>query len=132
MNTLINNEINIGIDTSQTALDVYVRPHGHYVSFENNAQGIKESVKYIRSFTPQRVVIEATGRLELDFVIAADKAKLPVCVCNPMQIRQFAKAVGRIAKTDKLDAEAITHFGEAIKPPLSTLKPEKLIPFVWF
>ncbi|CAA0117862.1 Uncharacterised protein [BD1-7 clade bacterium] len=126
MNNLINNEINIGIDTSQALLDIYVRPLGHYSSFGNNPQGIKEAIKYIHSFAPSRVVIEATGRLELDFVIEAEKAKLPVCICNPMQIRQFAKAVGRIAKTDKLDAEAIAHFGEAINPPLSTLKPEKL------
>ncbi|CAA0118174.1 Uncharacterised protein [BD1-7 clade bacterium] len=113
MNHLIDNEINIGIDTSQALLDIYVRPLGHYASFGNNPQGIKEAIEYIRSFTPSRVVIEATGRLELDFVIEAEKAKLPVCICNPMQIRQFAKAVGRIAKTDKLDAEAIAHFSEA-------------------
>lgn len=126
MNTLINNEINIGIDTSQALLDIFVLPQGHFESFSNCPKGIKEAIQYIRSFKPQRVAIEATGRLELDFVIAADKAKIPVCVCNPMQIRNFAKSVGQIAKTDKLDAETIALFGEPIRPPVTVLKPEKL------
>ena len=62
----------------------------------------------------------------MDFVCAAHKAKLPVVVCNPAQVRQFARATGRVAKTDKLDTQDIAHFGEALKPALSSLKPEKL------
>ncbi len=119
-------EINIGIDTSQTQLDIYVRPLGQFFSVENTPSGIIEAVKRLKRFNPVRVLIEATGRLELTFVCAAHKAKLPVVVCNPGQIRQFAKAAGRIAKTDKLDAQDIAHFGEAIKPELTSLKPEKL------
>lgn len=126
MNTQQHNEINIGIDTSQTKLDLYVRPLGHYVSFDNTPSGIKEAIKYIRQFQVTRVLIEATGRLELEFVCAAKKANFPVVVCNPTQVRQFAKATGRMAKTDKLDAQDIAHFGEALKPDLTALKPEKL------
>lgn len=126
MKTSNNNEINIGIDTSQTQLDLYVRPLGHFVSFDNTPSGIKDVVRYIKQFDVVRVLIEATGRLEMDFVCAAHKAKLPVVVCNPTQVRQFARATGRVAKTDKLDAQDIAHFGEAIKPALSGLKPEKL------
>ncbi len=126
MNTINHSEINIGIDTSQTALDVFVRPEGSFQSFDNSSEGIKAAIAFIKPCKPTRVLIEATGRLEMDFVCSANKARLPVCVCNPIQVRQFAKATGRLAKTDKLDARDIAHFGEALKPALTQLKPEKL------
>lgn len=126
MNTINHSEINIGIDTSQTVLDIYVRPVGSFQSFDNTPGGIKAAIAFIKPFKPTRVLIEATGRLEMAFFCAADKAGLPVCVCNPIQVRQFAKATGRLAKTDKLDAKDIAYFGEALKPVLTQLKPEKL------
>lgn len=72
------------------------------------------------------VLIEATGRLEMTFVCTAHKAGLPVVVCNAGQVRKFAGASGRIAKTDKIDAQCIAHFGEAVRPRLTEMKPEKL------
>ena len=126
MNTSNQNEINIGIDTSQSTLDIYVRPQGNIQSFENNPEGIRSAIRFIKQFKPIRVLIEATGRLEMAFFCAAHKADLPVCVCNPIQVRKFAQATGRMAKTDKLDAQDIAHFGEALKPALTELKPEKL------
>lgn len=72
------------------------------------------------------MLIEATGRLEMDFVCAAQKAGLPVVVCNAGQVRQFAKATGRLAKSDKLDTQDIAHFSDALHPALTELKPEKL------
>ncbi len=126
MNTQNHNEINIGIDASQSMLDIYVRPQGDFQSFENNPKGIRSAIRFIKSFKPTRVLIEATGRLEMAFCCAAHKAGLPVCVCNPIQVRNFAKSTGRLAKTDKLDAQDIAHFGEALKPALTDLKPEKL------
>ena len=126
MNTSDQNEINIGIDTSQSMLDIYVRPQGTFQSFENNPEGIRSAIRFIKPFKPTRVLIEATGRLEMAFFCAAHKAGLPVCVCNPIQVRKFAQATGRMAKTDKLDAQDIAHFGEALKPALTELKPEKL------
>jgi transposase len=126
MNTSSSNEINVGIDTSQTQLDIYVRPLGDFFSLPNTDSGVKEAVKKIKAYKPQRVVIEATGRLEMTFAIAAYKAKLPLTVCNPGQARNFAKAIGRTAKTDKLDAQDLAHFGEAAKPRLTEIKPEKL------
>lgn len=89
-------------------------------------EGIKQALQFIKPFTPTRVLIEATGRLEIDFFCASHQAGLPVVVCNPMQVRQFARATGRVAKTDKLDAQDIAHYGEALKPALTALKPEKL------
>lgn len=126
MKTSNGKEINVGIDTSQTQLDIYVRPIGTFFSHPNTPQGAKEAVRAIRAYKPERVVIESTGRLELEFVCAAHKAKLPVAVCNPGEARSFAKSIERTAKTDKLDAQDIAHFGEATKPRLTELKPEKL------
>jgi transposase len=119
-------EINIGIDTSQSQLDVYVRPIGEYFSVDNTPKGAKAAAKRIKTYQPARVLIEATGRLEMLFVCAAQEARLPVVVCNAGQVRQFAKATGRLAKTDRLDAQDIAHFGAAIRPALTELKPEKL------
>ena len=121
-----NPEINVGIDTSSQQLDIYVRPIGQYFSVSNDVAGIKDAVKQLQSLKPTRVLIESTGRLELEFVCIAHKAGLPVVVCNPGQVRHFAKAAGRIAKTDKLDAHDIAHFGEVMRPKLSSIKPEKL------
>jgi transposase len=118
-------EVNIGIDTSQSQLDIYVRPVGDYFCVENSPKGAKEAACRLRSYQPARVLIEATGRLEMHFVCAAHKVRLPVVVCNAGQVRQFAKATGRLAKTDKLDAQDIAHFGEALQPALTELKPEK-------
>lgn len=126
MNKKNHTEVNIGIDTSRTQLDIYVRPCGDYFSVENTPKGAKEAACRLRSYQPSRVLIEATGRLEMPFVCAAHKARLPVVVCNAGQVRQFAKASGRLAKTDKLDAQDIAHFGEALQPALTELKPEKL------
>ncbi len=122
MNTSNGTEINIGIDTSQSRLDIYVRPSGEFFSFPNTPLGAAEAAKKISTFNPERVLIEATGRLELEFVCAAHQQHLPVVVCNTGQVRQFAKATGRVAKTDKLDAQDIAHFGEALRPALTPLK----------
>ena len=121
-----SNETNVGIDTGQAMLDVYVRPQGEFQSFENNVDGIRAAIRFVRRFKPQRVLIEATGRLEMAFFCAAYKARLPVCVCNPILVRKFAQSLGRLAKTDKLDAQDIAYYGETMKPGLTELKPAKL------
>jgi transposase len=126
MNDKTQVEINVGIDTSQSQLDIYVRPKGDYFSVENSPEGARRAVSQLQTHRPDRVLIEATGRLEMHFVCAAHKAGLPVVVCNAGQVRQFARSTGRLAKTDKLDAQDIAHFGEALQPPLTELKPEKL------
>ena len=126
MNIHDHNEINVGIDTGQAMLDVYIRPSGEFQTFENNTGGIRSAIRFIRKFKPARVLIEATGRLEMAFFCAAHKAGLPVCVCNPIQVRKFAQSMDRLAKTDKLDAQDIAYFGETAKPEPTNLKPEKL------
>ena len=124
MNT--SNEINVGIDTSKTQLDIYIRPLDEFFSVDNTLQGVKQALKRLKAVCPTRIVIEATGRLELPFVVAAQKAGLLVTVANPMHVRRFASATGQLAKSDKLDAQTIAYFGEALKPEPTELKPENM------
>ena len=119
------NEINIGVDTGKRYLDIYVRPLGEYFTVENSPKGIKEAIKRIKAHRPDRIIIEATGRLESAFVYASVKANLPIIVANPLHVHKFAASTGRLAKTDKLDASMIAHFGEALKPRITNIKPEK-------
>ena len=121
-----NPEINIGIDTSQYQLDIGIRPSNEFFSVSNDDCGIKDAISRIKSFAPTRVLIEATGRLEMAFACAAFKAGLPIVVCNPGLVYNFAKSTGKTAKTDKLDAFAIAHYGEALQPQLTQIKPDKL------
>lgn len=127
MNEQINqNEINIGVDTGKTQLDIYIRPLDIYFTVSNDEKGINKAIKEIKKYKPTRIVIEATGRLEQAFIIVCAKEKLPFVVANPVRIKKFAGSVGQLAKTDKLDAKLIAYYSEAIKPELSTLKPETL------
>ncbi|RBW43208.1 IS110 family transposase [Psychromonas sp. B3M02] len=119
-------EITIGVDTGKFQLDIHIRPLDIYFSVDNNEKGIKEALKKIKPHKPTRIVIEATGRLEHAFIIACSEANLPFAVANPAHVKKFAGAIGRKAKTNKLDAQLIAYYGEAIKPTLSTLKPENM------
>jgi len=107
----------VGIDVSKAALDVAVRPSGTAWRTTNDAAGIAALVTQVRAVTPVCVVLEATGGLERAATAALAAAGLPVAVVNPRQVRDFAKATGRLAKTDALDAAVLAHFGEAVQPP---------------
>ena len=89
-----NTEINVGIDTSQAQLDVGIIPSGEFCSFSNDEKGIMKLVKKLKSLNPTRVLIESTGRLELDFVVAAFEAKLPVVICNALRVHRYAESIG--------------------------------------
>ena len=119
-------EINVGIDTSKTQLDIFIRPVGKYFSVKNNASGIKDALKRIKEYQPTRIIIEATGRLELPFVCAASKANQPIVIANALQVHKFAASTGKLAKTDKLDAQMIAHYGEALKPRLTEIKADNI------
>ena len=126
MNAFQNNEINVGIDTGQAQLDFHVRPTGEYFSCANTPKQALVAARRLAGLQPSRVLIESTGRLESNFVQAAREVGLPLVVCNPSQVRNFAKSTGRVAKTDKLDSQDIAHFGEALKPRLTVVKSAKL------
>ncbi|ACJ27671.1 ISSwp5, transposase [Shewanella piezotolerans WP3] len=124
MKSKTNQNINVGVDTGKYQLDIYIRPLDIYFTVSNDEKGIKEAVRLIKKYHPERIVIEATGRLEMPFIMACANANLPFVIANPVHIKRFAGAIGQRAKTDKLDAQLIAHYSEAIKPRLSTLKPD--------
>lgn len=126
MKTQHAQRITVGIDTGKLVLDIHIRPLGIDFSVANDAQGIGAAIKQLKQYSIERIVIEATGRYEFAFILACSKAKLPFVISNPIHIKRFAGAIGRRAKTDKLDAQLIAHYGEAIQPKLSQLKPETM------
>jgi len=126
MKTTMNQSINVGVDTGKYQLDIYLRPLDIYFSVSNDDKGIKEALSIIKQHTVERIVIEATGRLEMPFIMACSKAKLPFVIANPIHIKRFAGAIGQRAKTDKIDAQLIAHYGAVIKPTLSQLKPDTM------
>jgi transposase len=105
-----------GIDVSKATLDVGLRPSGEHWRTTNDETGISGLVKQLRTRAPGLIVLEATGGLERLVVAALALAGLPLAVVNPRQVRDFAKATGRLAKTDALDAAVLAHFAEAIRP----------------
>ena len=106
----------VGIDVSKATLDVGVRPTDQALRFPNQEKGIKELVANLRDLPQALVVLEATGGLELPVAAALAEAGFSVAIVNPRQVRDFGKATGRLAKTDRIDAQVLAHFGEAIKP----------------
>ncbi|MEQ3515756.1 IS110 family transposase [Pseudoalteromonas sp. BZB3] len=126
MNTKTNQSINIGVDTGKFQLDIYIRPLDIYFTVSNDEKGINKAISKIKKHQPERIIIEATGRLEMPFIMACAKAGLPFVIANPVHVKRFAGAIGQRAKTDKLDAKLIAYYGEAIKPSLSQLKPETM------
>jgi len=112
----------VGIDVSKDRLDVSVRPDGDRWTVQNNERGVETLVGRLLERKPSLVVLEATGGLQIPAVVALASAKLPVVVMNPRQIRDFAKAIGRLAKTDSIDADVIAHFGEALRPQVRPLR----------
>lgn len=106
----------VGIDVSKAALDVALRPDEGTWRYANDEAGIAALVSRLQPLAPTLIVLEATGGLERVVVAALALADLPVAVVNPRQVRDFAKATGRLAKTDALDAAALAHFAEAIRP----------------
>lgn len=118
--------INVGIDVGKFQLDIYILEKDRHFTVENNATGIKEAIKQINRFKVSRIVMEATGRYETDIATAAFEKGLPVCVVNPMQIRQFARASNQLAKTDKLDAQIIASFAAKMQPDPTQFKGKNL------
>ncbi|MFO0847327.1 MAG: IS110 family transposase [Gemmataceae bacterium] len=106
----------IGIDVSKAWLDVAGRPDPAPQRVANDPDGIAELVGMLRGLAPVRIVLEATGHPELPLVAALQVAGLPVAVVNPRQVRDFARATGRLAKTDRLDAAVLAHFADALRP----------------
>lgn len=106
----------VGIDVATRHLDVAVRPSAEQWRVTNDDTGIPALLERLTKMAPALIVLEATGGLEVPVVAALGLAGLPVAVLNPRQVRDFAKATGRLAKTDRLDALVLAHFAEAVRP----------------
>jgi transposase len=106
----------VGIDVSKDRLDVHVRPSGLTFAVARDGQGLEQLITQIRRLAPVLIVLEATGGFEITVAAALAGASLPLAVVNPRQIRDFARATGRLAKTDALDAQIIALFAERIRP----------------
>lgn len=111
----------IGIDVAKAELVVGVRPTGTGWTTTNDAQGVHEVVERLRALTPTLIVLEATGGYELLCVAALAAADLPVVVVNPRQVRDFARATGQLAKTDRIDATILARFADVVRPALRSL-----------
>jgi transposase len=122
----VNNEtkVVVGIDVSKAVLDVAVLPSGELLQFANDAAGIEELGKKLKAGPADLVVMEATGGYETAVATALVAVGLRVAVVNPRQIRDFAKATGRLAKSDRIDAQVIAAFGQAIEPEIVRLPDE--------
>lgn len=117
----------IGIDVSKDHLDVSSLDGTTSFRAGNTEEGQSEVVTRLAALKPTLVVLEATGGFELDAVLALGGAKVPVAVVNPKQVRHFAKAMGILAKTDKIDARVLARFGEATKPEAQPIPDEETL-----
>jgi transposase len=105
----------VGIDVSKDRLDICVRPGGESFAVSRDAAGLEALVKRLAVLKPSVVAAEATGGFETVVAASLGAAGLPVVVVNPAQVRSFAQALGRRAKTDPIDAAVIAHFAEAVR-----------------
>ncbi len=108
----------VGVDVAKDWLDVAQRPEGAPWRVSNDERGIAALVERLVQLRPALVVLEATGGMEMPVVGALVVAQLPTAVVNPRQVREFARATGRLAKTDAIDAQVLAQFGEAVRPEL--------------
>jgi transposase len=115
----------VGIDVAKDRLDVHLRPAGETFFVVRDAAGVGELVSRLEALAPSLVVMEATGGFEVTVAAALGAAGLPLAVVNPRQIRDFARASGKLAKTDSLDAAAIAHFAEALRPEVRPIPDEQ-------
>ena len=115
-------EVFVGIDVSKASLDVGVLPQAPGWTTSNDAAGRRDRVARPQALAPTLIVLEATGGDEVTVTAMLAAAGLPVVVVNPRQVRAFAKATGKLAKTDRLDAEVLALFADRLRPPVRPLK----------
>ena len=112
----------VGIDVAKAQVDVAVRPTDDRWEISHDQAGIRQLVSQLKALEPVMVLMEASGGMELPLVAALAAEEVPVVVVNPRQVRDFARATGKLAKTDALDAAVLAHFAEAVRPPVRPLR----------
>lgn len=120
-------EIFVGIDVSKLHLDVSVRPTGEEFQVGNDDEGFAKIVERMKIISPDLIVFEATGGYEAAAASVLGIAGHPLAIVNPRQARDFAKSLGRLAKTDRIDAAMLAHFGEATRPEPRKLPDEQSV-----
>jgi transposase len=117
----------VGIDVSKSWVDVHIRPDGSAFRCGTDAADLTALAARLKALAPVLVVMEASGGYEGVVAVTLAEAGLPVAVVNPRQVRKFAEAIGRFAKTDAIDAAVIAHFAQAVRPATRPLPDETLI-----
>ena len=112
----------VGIDVAKAQVDVAVRPTGDKWEVSHDEAGIRQLVSRLKTLEPVMVLLEASGGMELPLVAALAAEAVPVVVVNPRQVRDFARATGKLAKTDSLDAAVLAHFADVVRPPVRPLR----------
>lgn len=115
----------VGIDVSKGRLDVAIGEQGEFWNVANDEKGIAKLVERMKAEQPELIVLESTGGLELPLMAELYTSHLAVALVNPGRVREFAKSIGLLAKTDKLDARLLARFAEAVKPPVTHLPDEQ-------
>jgi len=130
---VVENQVFVGIDVSKERLDAALRPRDESFNVANNPHGIATLIKRLKKWRVSRIVLEARGGYEIAAACDLAAAGLPVAVVNPRQVRDFARATGRLAKTDAIDARVLAHFAEIIQPqtrPLPDVQTRELMALV--
>jgi len=122
---MIEEAVYVGVDVAKSALDVAVTDSREARQFANDDEGISQAVRYIVGVKPVGIILEATGNLEMPLAAALQAGRLPVAVINPRQVRDFARATGVLAKTDRIDARILALFGAQVKPEIRPLPDKK-------
>ncbi|MFC6633632.1 IS110 family transposase [Microbulbifer taiwanensis] len=119
--------VNVGVDVGKYQLDFFIWERNKHFVVENNDDGIREAIGRLRRYQLDRIVLEATGRYEMAFTLAAFEKKLPIAVVRPILIRQFARAADQQAKTDKLDAQIMARYAATMNPRLTAQKSKNIL-----
>jgi transposase len=121
----MHEETFVGIDVSSDQFDVHVIPTGKRFTSPNDGKGVKSMVKRLKETAPELIVLESTGGYERELVIALAENQLPVAQVNPRRVRDFARSIGKTAKTDSIDAFVLASFAEKVRPPVRALPSEQ-------
>ena len=112
----------VGIDVAKDTLDIFAEKNHQSWSCKNEPRQWAALIRRLQVLAPKRIIVEASGGYETNLVVALAQAGLPVCLVNPKRVRDFAKGIGQLAKTDQLDARVLAFFGRVVAPPLYALE----------
>ncbi|MEB3315133.1 MAG: transposase [Candidatus Melainabacteria bacterium] len=115
------NKTFVGIDLASTKMDVYIDTLDKHLTLERSQNGIDNLKRYLDDLDVQLIVMEATGGYESFVACALDALGYPISVTNPKNVRNYAKALGKLAKTDKIDAQILSSFAKHVQPDQTQL-----------